>query len=457
MSVTPPQLLLGPLLRHVGERDATVWVETDRPCDVEVLGCSAPTFTASGHHFALVIVEGLEPGTTNPYSVTLDGHVVWPEAGNAATESTHPHAGPRHPLRIAFGSCRVAAPHAAPWSLTKDEHEEGREIDALLALGVRMRASDPADWPDLLVLLGDQVYADQVSPATKRYIESRTADRNGAPLSDVADFEEYCHLYWEAWRTPLMRWLLSTVPTTMIFDDHDVHDDWNTSDVVGPRDPQAALVARADHRRLRVLLDLPAHREPLARRSPRRRALPAGRRGRGRDRDPARVRRPRRARAEREPLELPARHGPHAALVVDSRAGRVLEPGTATCSTRPSGSGWTTSSPATSTTCSSGRRCRSCWRPACTISRRGTRRSPAASGAGWRRASPSPCARGSTSSTGRRSSARFRRLPGSSPRWPAAGAGARRPRSSCSPATCTTRTSPRRRSPTRTCRASSPS
>jgi phosphodiesterase/alkaline phosphatase D-like protein len=27
-----------------------------------------------------------------------------------------------------------------------------------------------------------------------------------------------------------MRWLLSTLPTTMIFDDHDVHDDWNTSD-----------------------------------------------------------------------------------------------------------------------------------------------------------------------------------------------------------------------------------
>jgi hypothetical protein len=26
-----------------------------------------------------------------------------------------------------------------------------------------------------------------------------------------------------------MRWLLSTVPSSMIFDDHDVHDDWNTS------------------------------------------------------------------------------------------------------------------------------------------------------------------------------------------------------------------------------------
>src|SRR3712207_7788350 len=29
--------------------------------------------------------------------------------------------------------------------------------------------------------------------------------------------------------TTLFRSLLSTVPSAMIFDDHDVHDDWNTS------------------------------------------------------------------------------------------------------------------------------------------------------------------------------------------------------------------------------------
>ena len=228
--MTPPQLLLGPLLRHVGERTATIWVETDRACDVAVLGARARTFAVSGHHYALVVVEGLEPGATHPYTVELDGHPVWPESGTGP-QSTIRTLGGADPLRIAFGSCRVAAPHAEPWSLTKDEDDEGREIDALLALAVRMRASDPAGWPELLVLLGDQVYADQVSPATKRFIEARAADRNGAPTSDVADYEEYCHLYWEAWRTPLIRWLLSTVPTTMIFDDHDVHDDWNTSDV----------------------------------------------------------------------------------------------------------------------------------------------------------------------------------------------------------------------------------
>ena len=49
------------------------------------------------------------------------------------------------------------------------------------------------------------------------------------PGEQIADFEEYTRLYRESWSEPDIRWLLSTVPTVMIFDDHDVHDDWNIS------------------------------------------------------------------------------------------------------------------------------------------------------------------------------------------------------------------------------------
>jgi hypothetical protein len=38
-------------------------------------------------------------------------------------------------------------------------------------------------------------------------------------------------LYRDSWSDPEVRWLLSCVPTGMIFDDHDVRDDWNTSGV----------------------------------------------------------------------------------------------------------------------------------------------------------------------------------------------------------------------------------
>ena len=46
----------------------------------------------------------------------------------------------------------------------------------------------------------------------------------------MLDFEEYTRLYRESWGEPAIRWLLSTVSTAMIFDDHDVHDDWNISE-----------------------------------------------------------------------------------------------------------------------------------------------------------------------------------------------------------------------------------
>jgi phosphodiesterase/alkaline phosphatase D-like protein len=45
----------------------------------------------------------------------------------------------------------------------------------------------------------------------------------------VADFEEYTRLYRESWTEPATRWLLSTIPSAMIFDDHEVIDDWNIS------------------------------------------------------------------------------------------------------------------------------------------------------------------------------------------------------------------------------------
>lgn len=49
-----PALILGPMLRYVGESEATVWVELDGACEVEVLGRTAPTFEVAGHHYALV-------------------------------------------------------------------------------------------------------------------------------------------------------------------------------------------------------------------------------------------------------------------------------------------------------------------------------------------------------------------------------------------------------------------
>jgi hypothetical protein len=222
-----PSLVLGPLLRYVGETDAVLWVETDGPCEVEILGTREPTFCVCDHHYALVCCADLERGSWHEYEVKLDGERVWPQDDGFPASAFHTY--PKEaPLQIAFGSCRVAAPHEPPYSLSKDEDPRGREVDALRTMALRMREEPRERWPDVLLMLGDQVYADEVSPGTRAFIESRR-DPTEPPGERVVDFEDYTRLYLESWSEPSIRWLLSTVSTAMIFDDHDVHDDWNIS------------------------------------------------------------------------------------------------------------------------------------------------------------------------------------------------------------------------------------
>ena len=230
-----PELVLGPLLRYTAERDATIWVETDisREVEVAVDGSShrSRTFSVEGHHYALVLITGLMPGTSYEYSVSLDGALVWPNEDDPFPPPMIRTIEPDDELTLAFGSCRASVPHQLPYTKKRGVIARGTlggyERDALYALALRMRREKQESWPDVLFLLGDQIYADEPSPGTREFIRSRR-EPDGTP--GVADFEEYTHLYWDSWKDPAIRWLLSTVPSAMIFDDHDVHDDWNTSE-----------------------------------------------------------------------------------------------------------------------------------------------------------------------------------------------------------------------------------
>ncbi|MFF8656136.1 alkaline phosphatase D family protein [Streptomyces huasconensis] len=240
------RLRLGPLLRYVDGSAATVWVETDRPCAAEVRCAdgargSARTFRIAGHHYALIPVTGLTPGTETAYEVRLDDtgdgggagdaegngdadgtRTVWPLPGSRFPASTirTPAEDGADALRVTFGSCRWAAPPSG-------EHDPVGP-DALDTLAARIAADPDGERPDVLLLLGDQVYADETSKATRRWLAARR-DLAEPPGAQVADYEEYTHLYDESWLDPEVRWLLSTVPSCMVFDDHDLIDDWNTS------------------------------------------------------------------------------------------------------------------------------------------------------------------------------------------------------------------------------------
>ncbi len=185
------RLLLGPVLRHVGATTATVWVQEQ--------------------HYALVEISGLEPGSATTYRVHLDGQLAWPRPRSPWPDSRIRTRGSEPPVRVVFCSCRRAKPDdpssaAAPGA------------DALDGHAARMATLAPQDWPDALLLLGDQVYADEPPPQTRRWLDSRR-DTTVAPGYEVADFTEYVQLYLEGWSDPQLRWLMSTVPTAMLGSD----------------------------------------------------------------------------------------------------------------------------------------------------------------------------------------------------------------------------------------------
>jgi hypothetical protein len=167
-----PVLLLGPMTRYADDTVVTVWVETSAPCEVEVragpVHCSEHSFEVEGHHYALIAVRPLEPGTDVPYTVYLDGRRCWPEDGDPRPAPRLRTRGPGADLEVVFGSCRVDRPNEPPWSLEPEQDARGYGADALVALSVACaRGERPV--PDLLVMLGDQVYADEgLAPVIRR-------------------------------------------------------------------------------------------------------------------------------------------------------------------------------------------------------------------------------------------------------------------------------------------------
>lgn len=218
-------LLLGPLLRRVDGDQAVIWVQTDRPARVGVragdVTVTSDTFEAFGVHLGLVVLSGLPVGAVS-YTVTLNGGPVWPLPGYPDSVITIRDPGDPDAV-ITFGSCREAS--------MRTHADAGHDPDALEALGERLLAavrSGAGALPDLLALIGDQIYADNLSAPTTGWLAGLTRHPQ-APADHVVAFAEYVHLYHESWAEPPVRWLLSTVPSVMIFDDHEIMDDWNSS------------------------------------------------------------------------------------------------------------------------------------------------------------------------------------------------------------------------------------
>ena len=267
-----------------------------------------PTFRVGGHHYALVCVEGLEPGSHDAVRGAPRRRAPLAAAGRRfpPASSARPAGRGRCGWRSARAASRV--PHEPPYTLSKDEDDarpRGRRAARARTAhadradrGVARRAAAPRR-PGLRRrgLAGDARAHPRAAatPSAGRRARRSPTSRSTAALPRGVE-------------RPAMRWLLSIVPSAMIFDDHDMLDDWNISaawveDMRAQPWWRSAIVGA-----LHVVLDLPAPRQPVARRARRGRRLRAGPSG---DDDAEQLlracaRRPTR-RVAGTPLELPPR------------------------------------------------------------------------------------------------------------------------------------------------------
>ena len=182
------QMDIGPLVRATSATSVTVWAEFARSCTVrlQVVSQQAPqdvpitvsvhTTTVGGRYYAAPQLHGLQAATWyvyRIYSTTADGE-VWQEEARLQCFRTLDNIivqqailrMPERSLRLVYGSCRkLDRPQADVLSFFGDwllRHYEQRETD----------------WPHLLLLIGDQIYADHPADGlVQKYPQLRAGAR----------------------------------------------------------------------------------------------------------------------------------------------------------------------------------------------------------------------------------------------------------------------------------------
>lgn len=140
------------------------------------------------------------------------------------------------PPQIAYGSCNGFS--------SLKEMKKVKDNNALWAVMMQRHRKAPYH---VLMLGGDQVYADsmwEVLPTMKAWNKLSWDNANKAKptaemRAELAEF--YFDLYTDRWAQPEVAEALATIPTIMMWDDHDIFDGWGSY----PEDRQTCKVYHA--------------------------------------------------------------------------------------------------------------------------------------------------------------------------------------------------------------------
>lgn len=128
---------------------------------------------------------------------------------------------PGQPLRIGLVSCNGCHTVSGP----SRRHAMWKRLGEVSAAGE----------VDLLLHLGDQIYADHIREAWRRGgLDDCLTPRNVELMQRLR--ESFRALYCETWQRPEIAAVLGSVPSMMMWDDHDIFDGWGSHDEVSPAD-----------------------------------------------------------------------------------------------------------------------------------------------------------------------------------------------------------------------------
>ena len=212
---------VGPLVRATSTTSVVIWAECAQAETValyaqplheqgDVVTTTVSTVMVGGRHYVAPQLQGLQPGTWYRYQLISANskEPLWGQTTPPVQYFRTFDQSAGQTLRIAYGSCRKTTDQAT---------------DVLNSFGNWLTAHQEEReqvWPHTLLLIGDQIYADDPPPALIRQYAHL---QQGARI-----FEDFALIYEHAWTyADGIRQVLAVLPTFMIFDDHEITNNWN--------------------------------------------------------------------------------------------------------------------------------------------------------------------------------------------------------------------------------------
>ncbi|AHE48203.1 hypothetical protein AH4AK4_0711 [Aeromonas hydrophila 4AK4] len=246
-------LVMGPLLGLESETQYSLCFLTEASCkeaSVRVngksLAASKQADTPKGGFWRAVWKAPLKAeGSTVGYEILLDGEPAQDLAGASQWQFHLP--GKQDKVHIGYASCNGFSDFKLLTSTPRP-----------YAMWDRL-AAEHGDNPFALLLMGgDQVYADSLwttVPTLKAWNELDRADKvkRKATRTMAEQLDRfYCELYCKQWGRPEVARMLASIPSAMMWDDHDIFDGWGSypADLQGCEVYQAIYAAAAKYFRL---------------------------------------------------------------------------------------------------------------------------------------------------------------------------------------------------------------